>query len=70
MMRPTRLIVKSVPETIIAASCSKNFGIYRERTGILIVTAQDTSLKGVNQGPWPISTGRIFPFLLITVRVW
>ena len=47
---PTRLIVKSVPETIIAASCSKNFGIYRERTGILIVTAQDTSLKGVNQG--------------------
>jgi len=47
---PTRLIVKSVPEIIIAASCSKNFGIYRERTGILIVTAQDTSLKGVNQG--------------------
>ncbi len=47
---PTRHIVKSVPETIIAASCSKNFGIYRERTGILIVTAQDTSLKGVNQG--------------------
>ncbi|MGA0370958.1 MAG: aromatic amino acid transaminase [Paracoccaceae bacterium] len=47
---PTSLIVKSVPETIIAASCSKNFGIYRERTGILIVTAQDTSLKGVNQG--------------------
>ena len=47
---PTRLIVKSVRETIIAASCSKNFGIYRERTGILIVTAQDTSLKGVNQG--------------------
>ena len=47
---PTRLIVKSVPEAIIAASCSKNFGIYRERTGILIVTAQDTSLKGVNPG--------------------
>ena len=47
---PTRLIVKSMPETIIATSCSKNFGIYRERTGILIVTAQDTSLKAVNQG--------------------
>ena len=47
---PTRLIVKSMPEAIIAASCSKNFGIYRERTGILIVTAQDTSLKAVNQG--------------------
>ena len=47
---PTRLIVKSMPETIIAASCSKNFGIYRERTGILIVTAQDISLKAINQG--------------------
>ena len=47
---PTRLIVKAMPETIIAASCSKNFGIYRERTGILIVAAQDTSLNAVNQG--------------------
>ena len=47
---PTRLIVKSTSETIIAASCSKNFGIYRERTGILIVIEQDTSLKVVNQG--------------------
>src|SRR5690606_11292689 len=28
----TRLIASSVPECLIAASCSKNFGIYRERT--------------------------------------
>ena len=47
---PTRLVVKSVPECIIAASCSKNFGIYRERTGMLLVTAQDQSLKRINQG--------------------
>ncbi len=32
----TRLIAASCPETLIAASCSKNFGIYRERTGLLI----------------------------------
>ena len=32
----TRLIAASFPEVLIAASCSKNFGIYRERTGILI----------------------------------
>ena len=43
----TRLIASSVPECIIAASCSKNFGIYRERTGILMATAGD---KGVMQG--------------------
>ena len=46
---PTRLVAKSVPECIIAASCSKNFGIYRERTGVLLVTAQDQSLKRINQ---------------------
>jgi aromatic-amino-acid transaminase len=32
----TRRIAAAFPEVLIAASCSKNFGIYRERTGILI----------------------------------
>jgi aromatic-amino-acid transaminase len=36
----TRLVAKSCPETLIAASCSKNFGIYRERTGILMAVSQ------------------------------
>ncbi|MDJ1009116.1 MAG: amino acid aminotransferase [Paracoccaceae bacterium] len=31
-----RHLVAGVPEAIIAASCSKNFGIYRERTGLLL----------------------------------
>ncbi len=47
---PTRLVVKSVPECIIAASCSKNFGIYRERTGVLLLTVQEQSIKGISQG--------------------
>lgn len=47
---PTRLVAASVPECIIAASCSKNFGIYRERTGILMVTLQDKSVRALNQG--------------------
>lgn len=33
---PTRLLAGRLPEVLIAASCSKNFGIYRERTGILM----------------------------------
>ncbi len=38
----TRLMADSFPEVLIAASCSKNFGIYRERTGVLIaLTAAD-----------------------------
>jgi aromatic-amino-acid transaminase len=32
----TRMIASRFPEVLIAASCSKNFGIYRERTGVLI----------------------------------
>lgn len=33
----TRLIASRLPEVLIASSCSKNFGIYRERTGCLLV---------------------------------
>ena len=32
----TRKVAAAFPEVLIAASCSKNFGIYRERTGILV----------------------------------
>ena len=46
----TRLIAASLPATIIAASCSKNFGIYRERTGLLMAISQDVSKQLVTQG--------------------
>ena len=46
---PTRLIVSAFPEVLIAASCSKNFGIYRERTGLLVALG-DASRRGVVQG--------------------
>ncbi|MDX1780325.1 MAG: amino acid aminotransferase [Thalassovita sp.] len=46
----TRLVASSMPECLIAASCSKNFGVYRERTGILMAVAQDGSLRAINQG--------------------
>jgi aspartate aminotransferase len=32
-----RLLAESVPELVVAASCSKNFGLYRERAGMLSV---------------------------------
>jgi aromatic-amino-acid transaminase len=37
----TRAVAAGVEECLIAASCSKNFGIYRERTGILMAVARD-----------------------------
>jgi len=45
----TRLIAGGCPETLIAASCSKNFGIYRERTGLLMAVARDPGLRGMAQ---------------------
>lgn len=33
----TRLIAQTCEEVLIAASCSKNFGVYRERAGVLMV---------------------------------
>jgi aromatic-amino-acid transaminase len=46
----TRLVAASCPETLIAASCSKNFGIYRERTGLLMAISHDAGQRAVMQG--------------------
>jgi len=45
----TRMIANTFPEVLIAASCSKNFGIYRERTGILIALG-DATRRAITQG--------------------
>nr|WP_175645486.1 amino acid aminotransferase [Pseudomonas sp. KK4] len=36
----TRLFAAELPEVLITSSCSKNFGLYRDRTGALIVCAK------------------------------
>ena len=46
----TRMIAGRLPEVLIAASCSKNFGIYRERTGILFALADNTAARDLAQG--------------------
>ncbi|UDI94392.1 amino acid aminotransferase [Pseudomonas sp. IAC-BECa141] len=38
----TRLFAAELPELLITSSCSKNFGLYRDRTGALIVSAKTT----------------------------
>jgi aspartate/tyrosine/aromatic aminotransferase len=46
-----RLLAATLPEVLIAASCSKNFGLYRERVGaVLIVTAGKAAAEGVLAG--------------------
>ena len=45
----TRRIAAAFDNVLIAASCSKNFGIYRERTGILMAVCKDADQQPVTQ---------------------
>ncbi|ATF17201.1 aromatic amino acid transaminase [Phaeobacter gallaeciensis] len=45
-----RYVAANTSECLIAASCSKNFGIYRERTGLLMAVSQDGGAQALNQG--------------------
>jgi aromatic-amino-acid transaminase len=38
-----RLFAEHCPEMLIASSCSKNFGVYRERVGAVMAIGQDSS---------------------------
>jgi len=40
-----RSLAGRLPEMMIAASCSKNFGLYRERAGSLLVIAKDSKTR-------------------------
>jgi aspartate aminotransferase len=45
----TRAIAASFDNVLIAASCSKNFGVYRERTGILMAIARNQGERDLAQ---------------------
>jgi aspartate aminotransferase len=40
-----RILAERVPELLLAVSCSKNFGLYRERTGALAVVTANAAAK-------------------------
>lgn len=44
-----RLLCENLPEVIIAASCSKNFGLYRERVGLAAIITADSQTKTIAQ---------------------
>lgn len=45
-----RLVAQKCPEVLISASCSKNFGIYRERCGLVIAISADAAATELTQG--------------------
>jgi aromatic-amino-acid transaminase len=42
----TRLVVEAAEQALVAHSCDKNFGVYRERTGSLFVKASSREAAG------------------------
>jgi len=42
-----RAAAERLPEMFVAVSCSKNFGLYRERTGALLAMGRDSAQKSV-----------------------
>ena len=57
-----RLLAARVPEMVIAASCSKNFGVYRERTGVLMAIAPDAASKSEAQATLAFLNRQNFSF--------
>jgi aromatic-amino-acid transaminase len=47
---PLRHMASRVPEMYVAASCSKNFGLYRDRVGIAMLIAKDSETAEIVQG--------------------
>lgn len=45
-----RLLARQVPEMLVAVSCSKNFGLYRERTGLLLALTSSSERAGIAAG--------------------
>ncbi|ABL68742.1 amino acid aminotransferase [Paracoccus denitrificans] len=58
----TRLIASRIPEVLIAASCSKNFGIYRERTGCLLALCADAATRELAQGAMAFLNRQTYSF--------
>ena len=59
---PVRLLAERLPEVLIAASCSKNFGLYRERTGAVIAVTAGAREAAIAMGHLQLLARRIWSF--------
>jgi aspartate aminotransferase len=55
-----RLLCERLPEVLVAASCSKNMGLYRERTGITLFVASDSSSAEALQSQAKSAARRVY----------
>jgi len=57
-----RMVAEKMPEVIIAASCSKNFGIYRERAGLALAISQEAARRDTHEGALAFLNRQNFSF--------
>lgn len=57
-----RHLAATQPELLVAASCSKNFGVYRERAGLLMAVAQDSKKTPLDQATLAFLNRQNFSF--------
>ncbi|MBN7795701.1 aromatic amino acid transaminase [Parahaliea mediterranea] len=55
-----RLLAARLPEMIVAASCSKNMGLYRERTGITLFLCADANSADALQSQAAVAARRVY----------
>ena len=55
---PVRLLATKLPEMAVATSCSKNFAVYRDRVGAVILMARDADAVKI-AGSQALATTRV-----------
>lgn len=55
-----RLLAGRLPEMIVAASCSKNMGLYRERTGATLFLGRDAESAAALQSQGTVAARRVY----------
>ncbi|PIE45148.1 MAG: amino acid aminotransferase [Gammaproteobacteria bacterium] len=51
----TRKLASTVSDLVVTSSCSKNFGLYRDRVGCAMIIAKDTTAADITKGHLTIS---------------
>lgn len=57
-----RLLGQEVPTMLLAASCSKNFGLYRERAGVALIVTTEGTPRDAAQGHLTVMNRNNFSF--------
>lgn len=58
----TRLVARKVPTLFLAASCSKNFGLYRDRAGVALIATTEGAPREAAQGQLTAMNRNSFSF--------